>query len=124
MNETFKALSDPTRRQIIRLLRERDMTAGEIADHFAMTKPSISHHLNVLKQAKLVLDERQGQNIVYSLNTTVVQEVIGWFLEIIGSEAETGKSGDDEATDAGTRPEKRRSDQKIRDARKGEDQHE
>ncbi len=60
------------------------MTAGEIADHFAMTKPSISHHLSSLKQAKLILDERQGQNIVYSLNTTVVQDVMGWFLEIIG----------------------------------------
>jgi DNA-binding transcriptional ArsR family regulator len=83
MNDTFKALSDPTRRQIIKLLRERNMTAGEIAEHFNMTKPSISHHLNSLKQARLVLDERQGQNIVYSLNTTVVQEVIGWFLEIV-----------------------------------------
>lgn len=124
MNETFKALSDPTRRQIIRLLRERDMTAGEIADHFAMTKPSISHHLNALKQAKLVLDERQGQNIVYSLNTTVVQEVIGWFLEIIGSEAETGKSGDNEAKEAGKRLEKRRTDGRIREKRKEEDKHE
>jgi DNA-binding transcriptional ArsR family regulator len=84
VNDTFKALADPTRRQIIRLLKERDMTAGEIADHFAMTKPSISHHLSSLKQAKLILDERQGQNIVYSLNTTVVQDVMGWFLEIIG----------------------------------------
>lgn len=93
MNDTFKALSDPTRRQIIRLLRERDMTAGEIADHFSMTKPSISHHLNTLKQAKLVLDERQGQNIIYSLNSTVVQEVIGWFLDLVGSdeEKESGK---------------------------------
>ncbi|GAX90984.1 autorepressor SdpR family transcription factor [Effusibacillus lacus] len=91
MNETFKALSDPTRRKIIRLLRERDMTAGEIADQFNMTKPSISHHLNSLKQARLVLDERRGQNIVYSLNSTVVQEVIGWFLEITGTAAEKGE---------------------------------
>jgi DNA-binding transcriptional ArsR family regulator len=85
MNETFKALSDPTRRQILRLLRQRDMTAGEIADHFSLTKPSISHHLNSLKQAKLVLDERHGQQIVYSLNTTVVQEVMGWFMEILST---------------------------------------
>lgn len=84
MNESFKALSDPTRRQIIRLLKDRDMTAGEIADHFQMTKPSISHHLNSLKQAELVLDERKGQTIVYSLNTTVVQEVMSWFFDIIG----------------------------------------
>lgn len=90
MNETFKALVDPTRRKIISLLRQRDMPAGEIAEHFNMTKPSISHHLNLLKQAKLVLDERQGQNIVYSLSTTVVQEVIGWLMEIIDSEKTRG----------------------------------
>jgi len=83
MNDTFKALADPTRRQIIRLLKERDMTAGEIAEHFRMTKPSISHHLSTLKQARLILDERHGQHIVYSLNTTVVQDVMGWFLEIM-----------------------------------------
>ncbi|UJF32028.1 autorepressor SdpR family transcription factor [Paenibacillus hexagrammi] len=83
MNESFKALSDPTRRAIIKLLREKDRTAGEIADHFQMTKPSISHHLNTLKAARLIVDERQGQNIMYSLNTTVVQEVMGWFMKII-----------------------------------------
>lgn len=82
LNLPFKALSDPTRRKIIMLLKEETLTAGEIADHFDMTKPSISHHLNMLKQADLVSDERKGQNIYYSLNTTVFQEVIGWFLEI------------------------------------------
>jgi ArsR family transcriptional regulator len=82
LNETFKALADPTRRQILRLLRKGDLTAGEIAEHFNMTKPSISHHLNLLKQARLVLSERQGQYIVYSLNTTVVQEVLRWLMEI------------------------------------------
>ncbi|HZW81995.1 MAG TPA: autorepressor SdpR family transcription factor [Candidatus Deferrimicrobium sp.] len=81
MNETFKALADPTRRQIINLLRERDMTAGDIAEHFAISKPSISHHLNLLKQAEIVIDKRQGQFICYSLNTTVFQELIGWLLE-------------------------------------------
>ena len=91
INETSKALSDVTRRKIIRLLRERDLTAGEIAEHFNMTKPSISHHLNSLKQARLVLDERHGQHIVYSLNTTVVQEVMGWFLEIIAGEEQESK---------------------------------
>lgn len=84
MNEPFKALSDPTRRQILRMLRDKDMTAGEIADQFAMTKPSVSHHLSALKSAGLVLDERRGQNIVYSLNTTVVQEVLSWFMEMMG----------------------------------------
>jgi len=82
LNDTFKALADPTRRQILRLLRKGDLTAGEIAEHFNMTKPSISHHLNLLKQARLVLSERKGQYIVYSLNTTVVQEVLRWLMEI------------------------------------------
>ena len=83
MNESFKALSDPTRRKMIDLLKERDMTAGEIASYFDISKPSISHHLNTLKQANLVLDERQGQHIVYSLNTTVVQEMVGWFFNVL-----------------------------------------
>ncbi len=84
MNESFKALSDPTRRKILRLLQKQDLTAGEIAEHFTMSKPSISHHLNMLKTAKLVLDERKGQHISYSLNTSVVQEMVGWFLDILG----------------------------------------
>jgi DNA-binding transcriptional ArsR family regulator len=81
-NLVFKALADPTRRKIILLLKETDMTAGEIAGHFDMTKPSISHHLNVLKQSSLVTDERKGQNIYYSLNMTVFQEVINYFFNI------------------------------------------
>ncbi|ASS76123.1 transcriptional regulator [Tumebacillus algifaecis] len=81
LNHAFKALSDPTRRQILDLLKNRDMTAGEIADQFQMTKPSISHHLNLLKQADLVWDERQGQHIYYSLNTTVFQDVLKWVLQ-------------------------------------------
>ncbi|MFP4979457.1 autorepressor SdpR family transcription factor [Paenibacillus sp. CN-4] len=88
MNESFKALADPTRRRMIRLLREKDRTAGEIADFFQMSKPSISHHLNVLKNAGLIQDERQGQFIMYSLNATVLEEVLGWLLELTG----TGKT--------------------------------
>ncbi|WP_223829733.1 autorepressor SdpR family transcription factor [Paenibacillus arenilitoris] len=80
INLAFKALSDPTRRKILDLLRDRDMTAGEIADHFQMTKPSISHHLSLLKQAELVWDERQGQHIYYSLNTTVFHDLMKWML--------------------------------------------
>lgn len=80
INLAFKALSDPSRRKILDLLRERDLTAGEIADHFQMTKPSISHHLSLLKQADLVWDERQGQHIYYSLNTTVFQDLIKWIV--------------------------------------------
>lgn len=81
MNYAFKALSDPTRRKILELLREKDMTAGEIADHFQMTKPSISHHLSLLKQAQMVYDERKGQNIYYSLNTTGFQDLLKWVLQ-------------------------------------------
>jgi ArsR family transcriptional regulator len=81
----FKALSDNTRREILKMLQQGDMTAGEIADRFEISKPSISHHLNVLKQADLVQDVRQGQNIYYSLNTTVFQEVISWFLDMLGA---------------------------------------
>ncbi len=78
MNLVFKAISDPTRRKILKLLRQGDMTAGEIADHFSISKPSISHHLNILKQADLVQDERKGQFILYSLNTTVFQDLVRW----------------------------------------------
>ena len=84
LNMPFKALSDPTRRKIIQMLKEKDMTAGEIANNFSMAKPSISHHLSILKQAQLVIDERKGQNIYYSLNTTVFQEVVNWFFNIKG----------------------------------------
>lgn len=85
-NETFKALSDKTRRQILRDLRDGEMSAGEIADHFDMTKPSISHHLSILKQADLISDRRQGQNIIYSLNTSVFEDVMGWFMELLGKD--------------------------------------
>lgn len=88
MNETFKALSDPTRREILNLLKDKDLTAGEISDHFDMTKPSISQHLKILKNAELVHAEKQGQYIVYSLNTTVFQELLGWAFRLIGKEEE------------------------------------
>lgn len=78
MNDLFKALSDPTRRKILDLLKEKDLTAGEISDHFQMSKPSISQHLKLLKNAELVHDEKKGQFIVYSLNITVFQEIISW----------------------------------------------
>jgi ArsR family transcriptional regulator len=91
MNEVFKAFSDKTRREILQHLKERDMTAGEIADLFNISKPSISHHLNILKQAGLVMDERQGQNIFYSLNTTVFQELLRWVV------AFCDKEGDEDA---------------------------
>lgn len=88
MNTVFKALADPTRRQILDLLRERDLTAGEIAEHFTISKPSISNHLNILKSAELVLAEKKGQFIFYSLNTTVFQDVIKWLIDVSGKENE------------------------------------
>lgn len=90
-NSVFKALSDPTRRNILQLLKYKDLSAGEIADQFEISKPSISHHLNLLKQANLVLDERRGQNIYYSLNTTVFQEVLRFFLKMIDQEESEAK---------------------------------
>ena len=84
MNNIFKALSDPTRRQILELLKEQPMNAGEIAEYFNITKPSISHHLSILKNCDLIMDERQGQNIVYSLNSTIFQDVIKWFYDFMG----------------------------------------
>jgi len=92
LNETFKALSDPTRRKILRLLREKDLTAGEIAEYFDISKPSISHHLNILKNADLIMGDKQGQNIYYSLNTTAVQEITNWFFEFM----ERGKDNENE----------------------------
>ncbi|MBS1902535.1 MAG: winged helix-turn-helix transcriptional regulator [Bacteroidetes bacterium] len=82
MNALFKALDDPTRREIIELLRHRDMTAGEIAERFDISKPSISYHLQLLQQADLVVAVRKGQFIQYSLNTTVVQEAIAWLIRL------------------------------------------
>ena len=78
MNKVFKALADPTRRRILELLKERDMSAGEIADVFSIGKPSISHHLSQLKAADLVQADRNGQNIIYSINTSVFQDVVSW----------------------------------------------
>lgn len=81
MNVLFKALNDQTRRDILELLKKRDMTAGEIADAFDFSKPTISHHLDLLKQAGLVDSVKQGQFVYYSLNATVMDEIIGWFIQ-------------------------------------------
>ena len=71
MNSLFKALNDETRRQIVELLKEKDMNAGEIAEKFKISKPSISHHLDILKRADLITSEKKGQFVEYSLNTTI-----------------------------------------------------
>lgn len=81
MEKLFKALNDQTRREILELLKQKDLTAGEIADHFNISKPSISHHLDILKQAELVEADKQGQYIYYSLNTTVVDEFLKWLMQ-------------------------------------------
>ena len=80
--ETFKALSDPTRREIITLLKDGKMSAGEIVSHFSVTNATISHHLSVLKQADLISDERIGKHIYYELNTSVIDEIIGWITSL------------------------------------------
>ena len=83
MNEVFKALADPTRRQILRLLGDREMTAGDLAEHFEMTKPSMSHHFSVLKDADLIRFRREGQSIWYSVNTMVLKDVLTWAMDLL-----------------------------------------
>lgn len=82
MNSLFKALNDETRRQIVELLKERDMNAGEIADQFNISKPSISHHLDILKRADLITSEKKGQFVEYSLNTSILEDLINWILTL------------------------------------------
>jgi len=82
VDRLFKALNDPTRREILVLPRKQDMNAGEIAERFNISKPSISHHLDLLKQADLVLAEKNGQFVNYSLNTSVLDECLAWLLEL------------------------------------------
>jgi DNA-binding transcriptional ArsR family regulator len=81
VNLVFKALNDPTRRAILELLKDKDMTAGEIAEQFQMSWPSVSHHLELLKRAELVVAEKEGQYIYYSINTTVMDEMISWLMQ-------------------------------------------
>lgn len=75
LNKTLNAMSDPTRRKILELLKKKDMNAGEIGKNFSITLPSLSHHLNILKNANLVTSRRQGQTIIYSLNLSVFEEI-------------------------------------------------
>ena len=80
MNAIFKALIDATRREILQILKKKDLSAGEIADAFNISKPSISHHLDILKQADLITSEKNGQFIIYSINTTIMEDVLQWIL--------------------------------------------
>ena len=82
MNSLFKALNDETRRQIVELLKEKDMNAGEIASKFNISKPSISHHLDILKRADLITSEKKGQFVEYSLNTSILEDLINWIINL------------------------------------------
>lgn len=82
-NKTFRALADPTRREILALLRHGEITAGGLAEKFDMTKPAMSHHFAVLKEADLIISRREGQQIWYGLNTTVVQDLMAWATQLV-----------------------------------------
>jgi ArsR family transcriptional regulator len=97
MNAVFRALADPTRREILRLLREREMTAGELADRFPLAKSTLSGHFNVLKAADLVRTERRKQVIVYALNASVVEEALAAMMSLLNvgdAPADSGSQGD------------------------------
>jgi len=82
MNSIFKALNDETRRKIIELLKNKNLNAGEIADKFNISKPSISHHLDILKRAGLITSEKKGQFVNYSLNTTILEDLLNWIINL------------------------------------------
>lgn len=83
MNRVFQALSDPTRREVLRLLRARDMSAGELADRFPLAKSTLSGHFNVLKHAGLIVQERRRTTIVYSLNTSALEEALAGVMALL-----------------------------------------
>jgi DNA-binding transcriptional ArsR family regulator len=93
MNEVFRALADPTRREILRLLRQGEMSAGELSRHFDMSRPSMSHHFSLLKQADLVTSRRDGQQIFYALNTTVMQDLAVVLWDLFAPPAAAEKEG-------------------------------
>jgi DNA-binding transcriptional ArsR family regulator len=90
-NDAFKALADPTRREILRLLRRGEMTAGDLAARFDTTKPTLSHHFSVLRDADLITVRREGQTLWYALNTTVLQDVVTWAMDLTGGRKGDGK---------------------------------
>ena len=87
-NSAFKAIADPARREILRLLRGGEMTAGDLAQHFDMSKPTMSHHFAVLAEADLITRRRGGQTIWYGLNTTVLQDVLAWMMDLAGPDTQ------------------------------------
>ena len=95
----WKALADPTRREILKSLQGGSRTAGEIAEDFTMTRASLSHHFNILKAADLVRTERRGQHIVYSLNATVLEETIALLMNVFSGDGR-GTDGKDVAEES------------------------
>ncbi len=87
VNQVFRALGDPTRREILRLLRSRDMTAGELAERFELAKSTLSGHFSVLRQAGLIVAERRGTSIVYSLNLSAFEESLAWMVGHLNARA-------------------------------------
>jgi DNA-binding transcriptional ArsR family regulator len=90
-NSAFKAIADPARREILRLLRNGEMTAGDLAQQFDMSKPTMSHHFSVLAEADLITRRREGQTIWYGLNTTVLQDVLSWMIDLAGADTKGRK---------------------------------
>ena len=84
LQQTLKALADPIRREILNMLKQGRMPAGEITEHFAVTAPSISRHLSVLKNADLIRDTREGKFIFYEINTSVLEETLLWIADLKG----------------------------------------
>ena len=84
LQQTLKALSDPTRREILNLLKQGKLSAGEITDHFDITAAAISRHLSLLKEADLIWDTREGKYIFYELNTSVLEEIMLWITDLKG----------------------------------------
>lgn len=91
LQNTLKALSDPIRREILNLLKEKKLSAGEIAEHFPVTGASISRHLSVLKEADLIRDTREGKFIFYELNTSVLEEIMLWITDLKGESEDVKK---------------------------------
>jgi ArsR family transcriptional regulator, arsenate/arsenite/antimonite-responsive transcriptional repressor len=91
VNEVFRALGDPTRREILRLLRQGDLSAGELADRFPLARSTLSGHFNVLRHAGLIVSERHGTSIVYSLNLSAFEEAMSAVLELLGPRRGRGR---------------------------------
>ncbi len=105
MNQIFKAISDPTRRQVLALLRNGPQTAGELADHFDVSKPTMSAHFSVLREADLIDSTKQGKTVVYCLKLSVLEEALLGFAQLLGSQVTQGAPGQHDAKSPSSKPE-------------------